>query len=58
MRGVQPKTVWRITRIGELRQLDIVLSVDTTAPLVTAAIEKAAKDAGINMQRGKEGEGR
>ena len=52
-----PSTRWRIVAAGiSLPKLNVVLSVDTTAPLVVAAIEYAAAKNGIELERIEEDE--
>jgi len=56
-----PRTVWRILRVLDddglpRRGLDVQLVVDTAAPAVVDAIERAALGAGIELEL-VEGEG-
>jgi hypothetical protein len=50
-----PRTTWRLVAIAEgayVRQgLDVLVSVDTTADMVVDAIERAARDHGIRLER-------
>jgi hypothetical protein len=47
-----PCTTWRLTRIPDWpNELDIRVVVDTTAPLVIAAIEQAAERQGLELER-------
>jgi hypothetical protein len=47
-----PVTEWRIVGIPDWAgRLDITLAVDTTAPMVLRAIELAAANHGVHLQR-------
>ena len=46
-----PWTTWRLVALHGLGHLDVALTVDTTAPVVVAAIEAAAQAHGITLQR-------
>jgi hypothetical protein len=50
-RGRLPATRWRLTRVPTFPDLNVALTVDTTAPAVVRAIEQAAADAGIALER-------
>jgi len=54
-RSWPPRTIWRITEAqvpgATLYALDLELSVDTTAPAILEAIERAASHAGIELVR-------
>jgi hypothetical protein len=50
------RTRWRLVGLVDVagvqrRSLDVELVVDTTAPLVVSAIERAASRAGIRLER-------
>jgi hypothetical protein len=49
----EPHTIWRIRALDLISpaRLNVRLAVDTTAPLVVEAIERAADDAGILLER-------
>lgn len=52
----RPRTVWRIVGVDPTRRqgLNVSLSVDTTAPAVVDAIERAAAANGITLERADE----
>lgn len=47
------RTVWRLVAIAypPTGGLDVQLVIDTTAPAVVEAIERAAADAGVELER-------
>jgi len=49
-----PRTVWRLCRLPGLHPLDVTVTVDTTAPVVLMAIERAAGENGITLVRVEE----
>ncbi len=52
---IEHRTVWRLRALDYPNPprsgLDVQLVVDTTAPVVVAAIERAAASAGIELER-------
>jgi hypothetical protein len=46
-----PLTAWRIVGLPNRPGLDVRLSVETTAPAVVEAIEKAAAASGVELER-------
>ena len=47
----EPSTVWRIVGLEGWGKLDVLVVVETTAPQVVHAIERAAAGAGIDLVR-------
>jgi hypothetical protein len=48
-------TVWRITGLpGVHVNVDVTLTVDTTSPIVIAALEHACDEYGIRLEPGKQ----
>jgi hypothetical protein len=45
------RTAWRIAGCGDWYGLDVWLTVDTTAPAVVDAIERAAGGVGVKLER-------
>jgi len=46
-----PKTTWQLLGTPERKGLQVVLTVDTDAPVVLAAIEASARAYGITLVR-------
>ena len=49
--GPEVRTAWRIVGCGDHEGLDVRLSVDTTAPAVVDAVERAAGGVGVQLER-------
>jgi hypothetical protein len=50
-----PQTVWRIVGLtAESEELNVRLVVDTTEPAIVDAIERGARQAGVELERVEE----